>query len=56
MVDLKFYLCLKYDDLKYYCNQTYDYYYKHYIKTYVEVIYFNYIYPIQYRNNCIRFK
>ena len=54
MVDFQFYVCSKLNDLRYYCYENFNYYYRRYIKTNVDIIYFNYIYPIKTRNNYIR--
>ena len=55
MVDFKFYICSKWNDFKFSCCENFNYYYRCYIKTYIDTIYFNYIYPIEYRHNCIKY-
>ena len=54
MVDLKYYVCLKLCDLNYYCCENFNYYYRRYVKSKADTIYFNYIYPYRYRHNCVR--
>ncbi len=53
MVDFKYYIYSKLCDLKYYCYENFNYYYRCYIRTKIDIIYFNYIYPYKYRHNII---
>ena len=56
MVDFKYYIYSKLCDLKYYCSENFNYYYRRYVKTKIDIIYFDYIYPIQDRHNIITLK
>lgn len=53
MVDFKYYIYSKLCDLNYYCCENFNYYYRCYIKTKIDIIYFNYIYPYKYRHNIV---
>lgn len=53
MVDLKYYVYSKLSDLNYYCYENFNYYYRRYVKSKADTIYFNYIYRYKYRNHCI---
>ena len=54
MVDFKFYVYSKWNDLRYYLCENFNYYYRCYIKIKINILYYNYIYPIKTRNNYIR--
>lgn len=53
MVDLKYYIYSKLCDLNYYCCENFNYYYRRYVKTKIDIIYFDYIYPYRYRDNIV---
>lgn len=53
MVDFEFYVCSKWNDFIFSCSENFNYYYRCYIKTKIDIIYFNYIYPYKYRHNIV---